>query len=221
MLKNFLNKNKPFLLPYCLLGLTALIALVKHGKFDLQLLLNQYNNPFFDRFFAFFTHLGEAFSLLSVLLICLCISFKKTVQYVSSYALGGILILLGKHVFFNEVKRPGYFFNDNLNYHFVEGITLNMYNSFPSGHTQAGFTVFFFLCILLEKPSLKFLAFLFATLIAYSRVYLSQHFVSDILVGSLIAISACTFIDYLFKKWSWKVDSNLIRVLKVAIARRR
>lgn len=56
--------------------------------------------------------------------------------------------------------------------------------SFPSGHTMIIFSVL----PLLNKefPKLKYVWILFAVLIAFSRVYLGLHFLSDVLIGGLI-----------------------------------
>ena len=221
MLKATVKENTAFLLPYFALSTLAAVALLLNDKYNLQLALNQYNTPFFDRFFSFFTHLGEAYVVLAVLIVALCQNFKTGLQYACSYALGGILILSGKHLVFADFNRPLYYFENTDSYHFIEGVSMNMYHSFPSGHTQAGFTAFFFLCLMLKKPSLKFICFVFALLVAYSRVYLSQHFVSDILVGSLIAIASCIAVQIFFKRWKWETKRNLISVLKIAIAGRR
>jgi len=221
MLKVVLKENKAFLIPYLVFVLSSSVGLLYLDKYNLQLWLNQFHTSYFDHFFSFFTHLGEAYVLIAILLIAFCLSYKTALQYIFSYALGGILILLGKHFLFAGINRPFYYFGSLEEYHFVDGVTMNVYHSFPSGHTQAGFTAFFFLCLLLNKPSLKLLSFLFALLVAYSRVYLSQHFVSDILVGSLIAVASCLIIKVIFDHWKWNPRGNLISVFKVAIARWR
>lgn len=60
---------------------------------------------------------------------------------------------------------------------------------FASSHASNSFAVAMF-CWILLKDSLKhiWLLFLWAALVAYSRVYLGVHFPGDILVGALIGI---------------------------------
>ncbi|WP_404818046.1 phosphatase PAP2 family protein [Reichenbachiella ulvae] len=58
--------------------------------------------------------------------------------------------------------------------------------SFPSGHTTTAFVIAFCLSLLFQKRLLTY-AFLFvALLVAYSRMYLLQHFYIDILFGALV-----------------------------------
>ena len=69
------------------------------------------------------------------------------------------------------------------------------FNSFPSGHTTAAFAFFCALSILARKhPLLQSLFFLLAAGVAYSRMYLSQHFLADVLAGSLLAWAAVKWI---------------------------
>jgi membrane-associated phospholipid phosphatase len=69
---------------------------------------------------------------------------------------------------------------------FVEGVDLHIHNSFPSGHATQVFVIFMCLVFTETKQTYKFLFFTIALLSAFSRVYLSQHWLMDITGGSLI-----------------------------------
>src|SRR5581483_4310845 len=72
--------------------------------------------------------------------------------------------------------------------YFVPGVEENHWNSFPSGHSAIAFCMFSALTLFVEKPVLKFLFFTIAFLVAYSRMYLSEHFLVDVYVGSFVGV---------------------------------
>lgn len=64
--------------------------------------------------------------------------------------------------------------------------------SFVSGHASNSFSFAVFLSMIFRNRWVTLVAFVWATLISYSRIYLGVHFISDvvggIVVGSLIAL---------------------------------
>ena len=60
------------------------------------------------------------------------------------------------------------------------------FSSFPSGHSITAFVVFSFLAFNFNSLKYKILFFSIGAIIALSRVILSQHFFSDVLIGSLL-----------------------------------
>jgi len=105
-----------------------------------------------------------------------------------------------------------YFEGTTTHLKFVEGVENWLYNSFPSGHTTSAFATFFCLALFTNDHLNKFIFFMIALAVAYSRVYLSQHFFDDIYAGSLVGFM-CVTITYLFfirskKKW---MDNALLK----------
>ena len=66
--------------------------------------------------------------------------------------------------------------------------------SFPSGHSATAFSVAVCLlfCSRIKLP-LRLLAVVFAAAVAFSRVYLSVHYLTDVVCGSLVGIICGTF----------------------------
>jgi membrane-associated phospholipid phosphatase len=60
-------------------------------------------------------------------------------------------------------------------------------NSFPSGHTSAAFSLFICLALITPRKWAP-LWVVSAWAVAYSRIYLSQHFLEDVLLGSVIGL---------------------------------
>jgi membrane-associated phospholipid phosphatase len=93
--------------------------------------------------------------------------------------------------------RPTLYFSDKLYgfdfFHFeYEWI------SFPSGHAATAFSVAIVLTILYPRWRVPFL---FAgILIAFSRIFLTQHYISDVIAGSLLGIASTIILyQYYFK----------------------
>lgn len=97
-----------------------------------------------------------------------------------------------KFVLFPDVPRPSIFFEGHKILALVDGVQMLDLNSFPSGHSIAAFALGTFISLMLQKNSYSLMLFVMASLTALSRVYLAQHFLIDIMAGSLIGIIIAT-----------------------------
>ena len=123
-----------------------------------------------------------------------------------------IVVQSFKKIFFSDMVRPANVFSDIYELYLVPGVNIHHFNSFPSGHTASAVGIFFMPSLMTKNKSLQFLFFLIALLTAYSRVYLSQHFLVDIYFGSLISTIICLLMFYWGMKWrNSKLDHSLIR----------
>lgn len=122
---------------------------------------------------------------------------------VVSYALSGIFVQVIKY--FHHSARPGKLL-EGMDYHnFVEGVTLHSLNSFPSGHTTSAFALAAILGFAAKNKNYSILFLLIAAMVGYSRIYLGQHFMVDILAGSIIGVLSAIILEILLKKWSEKL----------------
>jgi len=120
---------------------------------------------------------------------------KASLYIFSSVALSGIIVLLIKFIFARY--RPPKFIHEQL-FGFNWFDFGYIVNSFPSGHSATAFSVFTAFAMLM--PKYKWLFLIFAALIALSRVAIGVHFLSDILVGSLIgALTSIYLYDKFYK----------------------
>ena len=110
-----------------------------------------------------------------------------------SFLVSGILVLVLKMLFGRA--RPYHSVNyEPLNF---QPFTLDWhYQSYPSGHTQVGFTLAAFLAILYPKGARIF--FTLAALIGFSRVLLEKHYLGDVIAGAYVGILGT------YLAWHWK-----------------
>jgi membrane-associated phospholipid phosphatase len=143
-----------------------------------------------DIFFKYITHLGDGAFAFLVAFIFSFFSIRKSVYILLSYGGAAIVSSVLKHLVYHDIYRPHfvfqYFVREKLKQ--VEGVDLVGFNSFPSGHALSAFALFFCLIFVSRNHLLKLLFFTLAILAAYSRVYLSQHWLIDIYVGSVIGV---------------------------------
>ena len=209
----------PFLVPTLVLALILAVALLVIPKAELHLALCQPHTPFLDAVVPVFSNLVDWLPYLIVVLLLFYRAGWATFL-ASNLLLTTLIVQPIKHII--HAPRPLTWFAENMPdiaLPLVEGVRMNHWLSFPSGHTTTFFALFFCLSIIVcaenvkGKYILSFLCFLCATFGAYTRIYLSQHFALDIFAGILIA-TASTLILYFFlvKKtkdtrfWAWNVQ---------------
>ena len=159
------------------------------SKSEIHINLNQLHTSWFDIFFKYLTDLGDGMAIVLVVLILVFFSKRKSLQVALSGIVSGIIAQFLKKVVFGATPRPSAYFEDlNIPLHYIEGVDLHTAFSFPSGHSTAIFTLMTSLVLISNKPKLDILFITLASIVAFSRVYLSQHFLGDIYVGSILGI---------------------------------
>jgi membrane-associated phospholipid phosphatase len=86
----------------------------------------------------------------------------------------------------------------------VQGIKLHSYSSFPSGHTATAFTFYLLFCLVIAERWWIIAGLVYAILVAYSRVYLAQHFPLDTAAGMILATISVSLALIIQRKWKEK-----------------
>lgn len=196
---------------YFALLMLVIGLLCAYPKLELHLMLNSCHTAFEDTFFKYYTMLAEWPLYILALLPVFWKQIQITVLFAISELTGGAVLQILKHTF--SFDRPVSAFENygDAMLPLVQGVDMHHGNSFPSGHAST-FFVFFTCCALFltyyyqqnhqsENPVKRLLInvsmlglLILAALGAYSRIYLSQHFLSDVCVGSVIGfVTPCLY----------------------------
>jgi membrane-associated phospholipid phosphatase len=89
---------------------------------------------------------------------------------------------------FPEDLRPLSLQAQKIFIHTVPDVRVHRNHSFPSGHTSTAFTMALLLAEVIKKRAWSFILPVLAMLVGYSRVYLAQHFVTDVMAGMTIGM---------------------------------
>ena len=173
-------------------------------KLDFQRKINQIGNPGLDVMMRYLTHAGDGIFALLVLITLLFIRIKTALIALICFGLTAGIVQLLKHTVFVKMKRPFYFLQSEANFRIIDDFTYHTSNSFPSGHAASIFAI----CTVIayqykSKLSVQLLLVIFAILVSLTRVYLCQHFLQDIIAGSLIGTLIAYYGSiFLESKWN-------------------
>lgn len=180
-----------FLLPASIFVVAAFLLSMIFSREAIHMEMNGWNSSFLDPLFRVWSYLGEGWVLMIVILFTLFLRIRIALGMFIAYAVSGLSSQLLKQLFFHDLPRPVKYFEIlgiNYDLQLVPGVDVHMWKSFPSGHAAAAFGVFFGLSLFLRSWSLQLLLFILALGVAYSRIYLSQHFLIDAAGGGLLGL---------------------------------
>jgi membrane-associated phospholipid phosphatase len=205
-LKTILADNRLFFGLYLFFFAIGLIFLSTVGKAAAFVDLNPYHQTALDTVFAWITFLGDGtFTVIVFVLLLAQRRWSRATQVIAAFLLSGLLAQILKKLF--SMPRPMQFFGAGQYPYFIKGITHIGFASFPSGHSTTIFALATLLSIFTKDQRLKIVFLLGAVLVGYSRIYLGQHFLGDVLMGSFIGILTAVLVHWLFvqKLQSWHV----------------
>lgn len=195
-----IQKAKPIALPF-VVGLSAYTIIGSAiffwlGKEETHRFFNAYHTSYLDLAFKYITHIGHGFVPILVFHILVFVRYSWALGFgISSLVMGIIVQTLKRSVFAGD-HRPAMFFPDG-GLPVIDGVDLMLHHSFPSGHSATGFTLCLMLALFAKQKRTSSLLAIIALLIAFSRVYISQHFIQDTIVGSWIGL-IIAMLGYIF-----------------------
>ena len=227
-MKRFFRQNAVFLSLSLVLLIALGLALLCIPKGELHLLLCDRHTHARDIFYRNYTHVAEWLPYILCLLVLLFGRAGNAAMAASCIAGSELTTQILKRI--AQAPRPVTWFADKLpdiQLPLVEGVRMNQWLSFPSGHTTSFFALFFALTIITtghlaaqkttnrtsEAPkesdslyeliaiAVQLLFFALAALGGYSRIYLSQHFALDVFAGIAVGLTISTLLYVLFSRW--------------------
>lgn len=162
-----------------------ILALGKNGTFQL---INGNHSEIADQFFKYFTHYGDGFMWAPLGAYCFFYRRKYFIAVVAGVLISTILAQFLKRVVYPDELRPISFLSENFPVHVVDGVTMRKVHSFPSGHATTAFAMALIMAHMMNNKVWSVILPLFALAAGYSRVYLGQHFPTDIFAGMCIGI---------------------------------
>ena len=224
ILKNF----SVYGIAYLILLAIVLGMLYIFPKEELHLLMNSHHMAIEDTFFKYYSTMAEWPLYALALLPVFWKQLQMTLLFAMSELTGGAVLQILKHLFCFDRPVSVFEHHGHVLLPLVQGVDMHHSNSFPSGHAST-FFVFFTCCALIladyyrRNPNLlttgkrymvrlAMLALLaMAALGAYSRVYLSQHFMSDVCVGSIIGFTTPCLMFFFVREKISKLCSKLYK----------
>lgn len=162
------------------------------------------SNPIFDKFFPFITYVKNWYIAYVILLGILFIKGGK----IGKLASVGIILLIAtsdqisSHLLknlFDRLRPCNALADVNLL------VNCSKSFSFPSSHAVNNFAVAFYFYKL--YPKLKWVLFITAALIAFSRPYVGVHYPSDILIGAAVGM----LIGYIFATLTLMINKKVYK----------
>lgn len=189
----------PFLYIWGLYTLALGVLVLRTEKLELHRAMHPVSSPFLDRSMALFTHLADGMVPTAVALMMLLIRDLRSFLMIGLSCGGSaIIVQVLKRSFSHD--RPSMYRAELGDMHWVSGIDLHHHLSFPSGHATAAFSMCLALAVLSRRRAWGYALGSLAAILAYTRVYLSQHFTEDILVGAAIGtVTALVVYQWLYR----------------------
>ncbi|MBK6542632.1 MAG: phosphatase PAP2 family protein [Flavobacteriales bacterium] len=176
-----------FILIGLLMGVPAVMAVAMTDQCALHATINKVHAPWADALFKYTTHLGDGLVPTTLSLLLLVFGTWRSFLMVGvSTGLSAIFVQGLKRIAFADHDRPVHLLASSTDLYLVDGVTMHHHFSFPSGHATAAFSMCLALAVIDGQRRTGWAWALLACILAFSRVYLSQHFTEDVLAGALV-----------------------------------
>lgn len=211
-MKSYLTIHKKLIGIYLIWFVSGFSLLLYFGNTEFSLRINQHVFLAADLFFGAITYLGDGYFALALGLLFWFLKQPKNAFLLwLNYAISSGTTQLLKRFVFADHHRPLKII-PHVQLHFPYGMELVYHHSFPSGHSTTVFAWATLLALFSKQKNAAWFYMSLAVLVAFSRIYLLQHFLGDTLAGSCIGFTSACLVFYV--GWYKKHDSQTTLGLK-------
>lgn len=165
----------------------GLVIVIFTDQLKLHKQLNTFNSSFFDFVIPYATNIGDGLFAIFLVGVLYFVNKKYSLLLLISFLISSGIAQFIKMFVYPNAMRPSFYFQNDDSFHFVSHVVMHTQNSFPSGHATTCFVIFTTFSLFWRDNKKLQALFVFSSIFfALTRVYLSQHFLEDVLVGSLI-----------------------------------
>lgn len=193
-----LKKNRIFFTGFFLFFILCCFILIVYPKAEGFFLLNTYHSTLLTSFFIYATYLGDGFFCIATGILLFYKRGSLALMVLISYAVSGIVAQVLKY--FIVEPRPAVLLKYSGYPYFIDDVTLHNFHAFPSGHTASAFALAAVLSFSLQHKGYSIFLLAGAILVGYSRIYLAQHFMDDVLAGAIIGVISAIICQLLFQE---------------------
>ncbi len=217
--------NRNFFYPFFILILLGLILIIKSSPVEIILWVNRHTYPVLDPFFIFFTAIGDGLAFTIVAMVLIWFNYRRSIQAFLIFGISSLVSQGLKNLVFPVSLRPYAYLKSILypvqNLRLIPGVQILMQHSFPSGHSITGFSLALFLCLWIPNKAYAGLCLLLGIAIAYSRMYLLEHFFLDIYWGAIIGVLLTLITYFYLNKTNWPNQAWADKGLRDTILKRK
>ncbi len=220
MTKRFFSDKSLPLLIYLFFLLITSFFVIRYQKHELHLIINSFvGNYWIDKLFLYLTWFGDGILGVVILLLVFMYNVRLGAYLTLVFIAAAITTSILKYSLFSDAPRPHFVFQwtDPHEINKVDGAELMILRSFPSGHATQSFALYFTLALASISRRTQVAFSLLAVFTAFSRVYLSQHWVQDIIAGSVVGVFYALLFYFIFyqknflKNWNKPLFSKIDR----------
>ncbi|GAB2837275.1 phosphatase PAP2 family protein [Ferruginibacter profundus] len=194
-----LGQHKTYFTGLLVMLFTGTLFLLFAGKSAAFISLNAYHPFVLNVFFINYTFIGDGIFALC-LIAAILFYYKRKQQGLAllySFLISGLIVQVIKNLV--DAPRPRLFFEAGQYLNFIDGVSLANNSSFPSGHTATAFAIATVMILMMKDKSWQLLILIASILVGYSRIYLAQHFLLDVMIGAVIGSTSAILAVYLAK----------------------